>query len=226
MFDIVRKAFSFEHAALIPHSLGLAAIFTDIAQKYVRPRVQIVEVLLNIFSEDVIRGLILTFFVFMAGLGMYIVVFSFDFITGLKASRREQLISAGTTKGFVKSDKLWSSVWKFFAVIVISSILTTFNCILVMIDQSTLHQGGMLITLFFFFMVISFDVHSIGENQERRFGKKPAFYNRMDWFFQKVGDLLMLRIKKFFTGDSYDSQSYEPQQYDTNRNYNNDGTNE
>jgi hypothetical protein len=89
-----------------------------------------------------------------------------------------------------------------------------------MIDQSTLHQGGMLITLFFFFMVISFDVHSIGENQERRFGKKPAFYSRMDWFFQKIGDLLMLRIKKFFTGDSYDS--YEPQQYDTNRNYNND----
>jgi hypothetical protein len=220
MFDIVRKAFTFEHAALIPHSLGLAAIFTDIAQKYVRPRVQIVDVLLNIFSEEVIRGLILTFFVFMAGLGMYLTVFIFDFITGLKASRREQLVSAGTTKGFVKSDKLWSSVWKFFAVIVISSILTTFSCILVMIDQSTLHQGGMLITLFFFFMVISFDVHSIGENQERRFGKKPAFYSRMDWFFQKIGDLLMLRIKKFFTGDSYDS--YEPQQYDTNRNYNND----
>jgi hypothetical protein len=208
MFDIVRKAFTFEHAALIPHSLGLAAIFTDIAQKYVRPRVQIVDVLLNIFSEEVIRGLILTFFVFMAGLGMYLTVFIFDFITGLKASRREQLVSAGTTKGFVKSDKLWSSVWKFFAVIVISSILTTFSCILVMIDQSTLHQGGMLITLFFFFMVISFDVHSIGENQERRFGKKPAFYSRMDWFFQKIGDLLMLRIKKFFTGDSYDSYNY------------------
>ena len=220
MFEFVRKAFSFEHSALIPHSLGLAAMFTDIAQKYVRPRVQVVEVLLNIFSEEVIRGLILTFFVFIAGLGMYIIVFSFDFITGMKASRREHLISAGTPKGYVKSDKLWSSVWKFFAVIVISSILTTFSCILVLIDQSTLHQGGMLITLFFFFMVISFDFHSIGENQERRFGKKPAFYGRLDWFFQKIGDLLMLRIKKFFTGDSYDS--YEPQQYDTNQNYNND----
>ena len=216
MFDIVRKAFTFEHSALIPHSLGLAYIAQEFANSHIKPRVQVVEVLLGIFNEDVIRGLILTFLVFIAGMGMYIMVFVFDFITGLKASKKEHLISAGTPKGYIKSDKLWSSVWKFFAVIVISSILTVFSCILVIIDKATLHHGGMLITLFFFFMVISFDLHSIGENQERRFGKKPAFYNKMDWFFKKVGDLLMLRIKNIFSGGSYDPN------YNSNQNYNDD----
>ncbi|WP_417867937.1 phage holin family protein [Xanthomarina gelatinilytica] len=224
MFDIVRKAFTFEHAALVPHSLGLALVFQDLAEKYLKPKIQVVDVLLNIFSEEVIRGLILTFFIFIAGMGMYIMVFVFDFITGLKASRKEHIISAGTPKGYVRSDKLWSSVWKFFAVIVISSILSVFSCALVFIDQSTLHQGGMLITLFFFFMVISFDVHSIGENQERMFGKKPEFYKKLDWFFRKVGDLLMLRIKSFFTGNSYDSYS-EPYN-DTTKNYKDNDDNE
>lgn len=221
MFDIVRKAFTFEHSALIPHSLGLAYIAQKFANNHIKPRVQVVEVLLGIFNEDVIRGLILTFLVFIAGMGMYIMVFVFDFITGLKASKKEHLISAGTPKGYIKSDKLWSSVWKFFAVIVISSILTVFSCILVIIDKATIHHGGMLITLFFFFMVISFDLHSIGENQERRFGKKPAFYNKMDWFFKKVGDLLMLRIKNIFSGGSYDPQPYDPN-YNPNQNYNDD----
>lgn len=202
MFDIVRKAFTFEHSALIPHSLGLAIAIQDLAEKYVRQKVEVVEVFIGIFSEEVMRGLILTFLVFIAGLGMYIMVFTFDFITGLKASRKEHLISEGVATGYVKSDKLWSSVWKFFAVIVISFILTITSSILVLMDQTKLHQGGLLIMLFFFIMIISFDLHSIGENQERRFGYKPAFYDGMDRFFKFMGNIVMLRIKNIFIGDS------------------------
>ncbi len=210
MFDIVRKAFTFEHSALIPHSLGLAIAFQELAETFIKPKIEVVQVLLSIFSESVIKDLILTMLIFISGLGMYIMVFTFDFITGLKASRKEHIISAGSARGYVKSDKLWSSVWKFFAVIVISAILTVFSSVLVLIDQGTLHQGGMLIMLFFFFMVISFDIHSIGENQERRFGVKPLFYDKMDWFFKKIGDLLMLRIKSFF-GAENDIESYNHQ---------------
>jgi hypothetical protein len=212
MFSIVKKAFTFEHSALIPHSIGLAIFFQELAENIVKPKIEVMEVLVKIFNEDVVKGLILTIFIFIGGLGMYVAVFTFDFITGLKASKKEHFISAGTVKGYVRSDKLWSSVWKLLAVIVISSILSIFSCALVLLDQSTLHQGGMLLTLFFFFMVISFDVHSIGENQERMFGKKPKFYSRMDWFFKMIGNLLMLRIKRIFTGESY--ETYEPQHQD------------
>lgn len=208
MFNFIYKAFTFQHSALIPHSLGLAYLTQEYAEVYLKPKIEVVQVLLGIFNEDVIRDLILTMFVFTAGMGMYLIVFIFDFITGLKASKKEHFISSGLVKGYVRSDKLWSSVWKFFAVIVISAILTVFSAALVFIDQNTLHQAGMLITLFFYFMVISFDIHSIGENQERMFGKKPAFYDKMDWFFTKVGDLLMLRITKFFTGHNYNGSPY------------------
>ncbi len=217
MFDFVRKAFTFEHSALVPHSLGLAIVVQDVVNKVIRPKIQVVDVLLDIFSAEVIRGLVLTLIVFISGLGMYILVFTFDFITGLKASRREflkqsKLTPTGTTESYIKSDKLWSSIWKFFAVITITFILLVTSWILVIIDQGTLHQGGLLIMLFFFIMVISFDFHSIGENQYRIFGKKPAFYSRMDWFFKKIGELLMLRIKTFFTGNSYE-QPYDANQY-------------
>lgn len=197
-FLFVKKVFVFKQSGLVPHSVVFSAILTQILDEKVQPKIQVAQVFLSIFSEDIIKGLILNCLIFIAGMGLYTIVFAFDFITGMRASRREHLISAGTTKGYVRSDKLWSSVWKFFAVIVITTILTSFSSILVLIDQNTLHQGGMLLTLFFFIMVISFDLHSVGENQERLFGKKPQFYVMLDGFFQKMGDLVMLRIKKLF----------------------------
>lgn len=197
-FLFVKKVFSFSNSGLIPHSFVFSAVITQILDEKVQPKIEVARIFLSIFSEDIVKGLILNCLIFIAGLGLYSLVFVFDFITGMRASKKEHLISAKTTKGYVKSDKLWSSVWKFFAVIVITTILTSFSSILVLIDQKTLHQGGMLLTLFFFIMVISFDLHSVGENQERLFGKKPQFYVMLDGFFQKMGDLVMLRVKKLF----------------------------
>ena len=197
-FEFVGKVFTFKNSGLIPHSFVFSIIITPTLQEKVVEQIEITQIFISIFSEEIIRGLIINCLIFIVGLGLYMIVFLFDFITGMKASRQEHLISAGTTKGYVQSSKLWSSVWKFFAVIVITAILTAVSSLLVLIDQNTLHQGGMLITLFFFIMVISFDVHSIGENQERRFGKKPQLYTFLDSFFEKMGDLVMLRIKRFF----------------------------
>lgn len=194
----LKRVFTYQNGALIPVSLVLSTIANRTIDN-ITPWIQVVEAFRGIFTDHIIKDLVICFLIFLVGMGMYIAVFVFDFITGMLASRKEHLISTGTTTGYVKSDKLWSSVWKFFAVIVISSILTLFSAILVIINQDILHQGGRLLTIFFFFMVISFDLHSIGENQERRFGKKPEFYKNLDAFFEKIGDLLMLRIKKFFS---------------------------
>ena len=194
----LKRVFTYQNGALIPFSLALSAVTARLTDE-ITIRIQALEAFKKIFSSEITHDLVICFLIFLVGMGMYIAVFVFDFITGMLASRKEHLILTGTTTGFVKSDKLWSSVWKFFAVIVISSILTLFSAILVIINQDVLHQGGRLLTIFFFFMVISFDLHSIGENQERRFGKKPEFYQKLDQFFKKIGDLLMLRIKKFFS---------------------------
>lgn len=199
MFVTIKKAFTHKNSALIPHSLGLALLVQDVIS-HLTTRIEVTEVFIQMFSESVIRNIILSAFVFVGGLGMYIIVFVFDFITGLKASRREHLTSFGTTTGYIQSDKLWSSVWKFFAVIMIATILIFFSSVFALMDHGMLHQGGMFILIFFFFVVISFDLCSIGENQERRFGQKPPFYQKMEWFFSKVEDILMFRITKIFTG--------------------------
>ena len=198
LFLFVKKVFTFRNSGLVPHSMLMSIATLPILELEVSQKIEVTKIFISIFSEEIIKGLILNFLIFIVGLGLYSIVFAFDFITGMRASRKEQIISAGTSKGYVQSDKLWSSVWKFFAVIVITTILTAISSILVLIDQSTLHQGGMLITLFFFIMVTSFDIHSIGENQERLFGKKPQFYSWLDDFFEKMGDLVMFRIKRFF----------------------------
>lgn len=204
IFSSIKKAIIFKNSALIPYSFLIACVVQDVIEIEIKKTIYIKDVFLSIFTESVVRGILISLFVFIVGIVMYLIIFVFDFITGLEASKKEHFISAGTTKGYIQSDKLWSSVWKFFAVVIISFILTMISSTLSILQQDILGQSGVLITLFFFIMVISFDIHSIGENQERRFGYKPEFYNRMEWVFDKIENLLMLRFKKLIGIDTED----------------------
>src|SRR5690554_2101019 len=110
LFLFVRKVFTFRNSGLVPHSIVISTILTPTIQEKAIQKIEVTKVFISIFSEEIVKGLILNCLIFIAGLGLYSIVFVFDFITGMRASRKEHIISAGTTKGYVQSDKLWSSV--------------------------------------------------------------------------------------------------------------------
>ena len=129
---------------------------------------------------------------------LYILVSIADFYTGTRASAKEHLISTGSPRGYMKSDKLWSSVWKFAGVILIASILTVFCLLFLLVGLTWLYDGFLFAIIAFYFVVISFDLHSIGENQLRRFGKKPSFYSFIDKVSVAIRTGLIEKASKLF----------------------------
>jgi hypothetical protein len=166
IFSLVKKSFEFQNGALvavaIPSGYGAKGILEIIFNG-----VDIKEFALPIISFGVLTI-------------MYIAISTVDFYTGTRASRKEHIISAGTPIGYIKSDKLWSSVWKFLGVILTGTALMIFCLLFILIGMNWLSETFLIFEIGFFIVVIGFDLHSIGENQLRRYGKKPAFYGFID----------------------------------------------
>jgi len=202
-FGVVRKSFGYENGIFAALSTPLAIITNLIMNGVVREELSVSGILLKIFSEDIVQSLALVFMMFAALTLTYIMISVFDFVTGLSASKKEwTIISAGSPRGYIKSDKLWSSVWKFMAVMVIGSILTVFAMLFVFMEIDWLYDAFLLLLVFFYFTVITFDIHSIGENQERRFGKKPEFFNELEEASKMIKNLFRLRFRKVFGSEN------------------------
>lgn len=184
MFSLIKNAFSYQFGALIVISAAPAYTVK-----------QFFELLLR--GTDM-RDIVIPLTVFCILLCVYILVSIADFYTGISASKKEHLISAGVTKGYIKSDKLWSSIWKFCGVLLISSILTIFTLIFAVLDKDTMYSIFLYGIVFFFIIVVLFDLHSIGENQERRYGSKPKFYTFVEEATEVIKNGFIKRITKIF----------------------------
>lgn len=138
-------------------------------------------------------------FLFAVCLIAFLMVTVYDFFTGLMASKKEHLESSGSSRGYIKSDKLWSSIWKVQGVIMIGSLLTLFTYIFLASNHNTtagVFQAGIPI---FFIVVILFEVHSIGENHYRRYGKKPKHFDFMDDVAEAVKKGVIDKIRKLMS---------------------------
>lgn len=204
-FKIVPRMFSPLIISKVPPLIGLAFIVQVVADNYLKPKLQFSEVLIVIFEESILKNIALTGIIYSICIVMYLMIFVTDFITGVKASRKEHKIKHGTAKGFFDSEKAYSSIWKFFAVILISTIISLFSVAFAFVNMEIGHRVWLIIILFFFFMVMSFDIYSIGENQKRRFGDKPAFFDNLNRFFIFIGNLLLFRVQDIFGAEKKES---------------------
>jgi hypothetical protein len=184
IFDLVKKAFSFQNGAL-------AIIGTPIG-------IGIKNFWQMIFENVPDKELAMPALLFAVCLIAFFLVTIYDFFTGLMASKKDHLESTGSARGYIKSDKLWSSIWKVQGVIMIGSLLTLFTYIFLATDYTTtagVLQAGIPI---FFIIVILFEVHSIGENHFRRYGKKPKHFDFMDDVSEAVKKGVIDKIRKLF----------------------------
>lgn len=182
IFDLVKKAFSYQNGAL---ALIAAPIGTGV-KKFLQ----------LIFESVPEKELVMPILLFAVCFIAFIIVTAYDFLTGVSASKKEHLESSGSARGYIKSDKLWSSIWKLQGVIMIAGLITLFTYIFMAVGYETtagIFQSGIPI---FFIVVILFDVHSIGENHLRRYGKKPKHYEFMDDVAKAVREGIIEKIKK------------------------------
>ncbi|MEZ7494505.1 hypothetical protein QO206_03345 [Leeuwenhoekiella aequorea] len=184
VFSLVKKAFSYQDGALVvlalPGSLGIKKVIDELTRD-----ISIKEMTMPLVAFGVLTIL-------------YILVSIADFYTGTRAAKKEHLFSTGSNRGYMKSDKLWSSVWKFAGVILIASILTVFCLLFLLVGLGWLYEAFLFGIIAFYFVVISFDLHSIGENQLRRFNKKPDFYSFIDKVSVAIRTGLIARASKLF----------------------------
>lgn len=184
MFSLVKKSFTYQGGALT--ALAAAPAFTV---------KQFFELILK--GTDM-RDLVIPLTLFGVLLILYMLVSIADFYTGISASKKEYIISTGDSRGFIQSDKLWSSVWKFLGVILIATILVVFTLIFAVLDMQWLYNIFLFGVVFFFLIVMLFDFHSIGENQFRRYGSKPKFYNFLEEATEVIKNGFIKKIGKLF----------------------------
>ena len=166
VFSLSKKALLFKEGAFIVLSAPLAGGIKSI---------------FDILLKDIpLRDIVVPVVVYGMAIFLYIITTTFDFYTGMQASKKEHIKDTGSKKGYVNSSKLWSSIWKMTGIVIISNTIIGFTYIFLILRIYWLYNGFILGLIGFFLIVILFDLHSIGENQNRRFGKKPPIYNFLD----------------------------------------------
>lgn len=122
---------------------------------------------------------------------LYVIVAFLDFIYGVRAAKHE----SETGKNYIRSDKLWSSVYKLTAVFFLIFVVFIFSLMFALLEVNVLQKFFMYATAAIAFMSILFDMHSIGENHKRRFGKKPAIFDWLDNMAKVLNEEIIQRIK-------------------------------
>lgn len=128
---------------------------------------------------------------------LYLVIYASDFVTGLQASRKEAL-DKGITKGWILSNKLYSSLWKLVGILLVLFILAVFSLFCLMVGLSFFYNVLLYCIAGFMFMVYMFDMHSIGENIKRKTGVKPKFFDFLESSVDIIQTGLKNKLKSLF----------------------------
>lgn len=179
----LKKAISYDNGALALISVSAGAGFSEIFKV--------------IFHGVDQRDLYLPLFFSCSTFVLYVIMFVGDFLTGMVASRYESVKNG--SDDYILSSKLWRSFWKFFGVISILFIITSFCLMLVIFDNDTFYNVFLIAIPSVMLMVILFEFHSIGENLKRRFGKKPSYFEFFDNLSKAVEKGVINKITNFLS---------------------------
>jgi hypothetical protein len=173
----LKKTFTFHNGALTVPALTLGPVIPELIDK----------IFANINHKD------LAIPVLCAGVGLvlYFIIYTTDFITGLIASKYE----ANGAPNYIKSDKLWSSFWKMFGVLLVLIFLIVFCLLFAVINNDFFYSAFLYGIVALMIMVSLFDLHSIGENHKRRWGKKPAMFDFLDRVTKAIDEKIMSKIR-------------------------------
>lgn len=147
--------------------------------------------ILNILVQSLdLDATIITLIIFAILTSAYFIVTLLDFAIGLLASRKE-----GKK---IKSNLLWRTVFKTTGTLLVTSIVTIFALIFSLIGLKTFYTTFNISLISLYFIAISFELHSIGENQERLYHKKPPFFHFFDKILTAIEEGFINKVKNWF----------------------------
>ena len=112
-----------------------------------------------------------------------------DMFIGIQASLHENAVLAEPLPAnqVIKSNKLWSTFWKFFGITVLTILISFVAIISIALEAGIITWVMIWALIGFWFMACAYEFYSVGENIARRNnGVKPRVFQ----FFDKVLDAL------------------------------------
>ena len=179
-FTYISKVFNYENGALVLLATPPTITFTEILQLVTN----------DIDKQDLLMPLILS----GVGFLVFYLVFMADFFSGIAAAKRKS-----ETKPFIQSKKLWASFWKFLGVMIILFMLTTFCLMFALLELGIFYSAFLYLIPLVCLAVTLYEFHSIGENIESMYGKKPKYFLLFERISEAADKAIIQKISKLFS---------------------------
>ena len=171
-FTVLGKALTYKKGALLFMSAPVTFGFTEMLNILLK-NMEPINVLIPILAISICTI-------------VFSLCFLVDFAFGIVASKHE---SKGE-KGWFKSDMAYNSIGKFLGFLLVNFIISILVLALMVVGLKTFSNGVLIILVLINLVMCLFEIHSIGENIERRTEKKPKMFH----FFDKVSDLIEVKV--------------------------------
>lgn len=176
MFSLLQKSLIYKNGSLFTLSFFGAISFDFIIKEMVKG----IE----------LKRLYLSIAIAAVGFLIYLLFSIIDFITGMQAAKHETQISG---KVFVpRSKMMYRTLWKITGLALLIVLLTMLLLVVQIGQMDWLYKPVILSLLILIFLGCGFEFHSIGENIERRSGRRPEIFK----FWERLLNTIEKRIMK------------------------------
>jgi len=176
MFSLLQKSLIYKNGSLFTLSF-MGAISFDFIIKEMIKGIELKRLYLSVTIGAV-------------GFLIYLLFSIIDFITGMQAAKQETQTSG---KVFVpKSKMMYRTLWKITGLTLLIVLLTMLLLVVQIGQMDWLYKPVILSLLILIFLGCGFEFHSIGENIERRSGKRPEIFK----FWERLLSTIEKRIMK------------------------------
>ena len=146
-----------------------------------------------------LKHIIVPIVIFAVGAMMYVLFLLADLHTGLQVAKHESYMKfRDPKKPYVKSYKLYRTLWKLLGVLLMSFLFAVTSLMVEIIDLSFLYKIFITFQGTIWLLACGFEVHSIGENHLKRYGYKPQLFKFFDAILTIFEKRIVEKIDKSF----------------------------
>ena len=156
------------------------------------------------------KRLALPIFAHIFGFGFFFLFVLLDLFTGLHAAKYLNTISPRPQKNFIKSYKLYRTLWKVLGVLLLNTMITTLCLFTEIIDGEYSYYFTLWALVTVWLMASGFEFHSIGENIEKRSGNKPEIFGFYDKVLEVVQRKAIAKVEQAFDVLETEPKEKEP----------------
>lgn len=176
LFTFLAKALIFKNEALAVFSTALSLGLTPYLN--------------SLLVDTDMKNIILPVMVFIIGSTLFFLHCLLDFLTGIYASKVLNERKAVPDKSYIKSYKLWSTLWKMIGVNLFCSVLCIISVGLEIVDAGYFYYFFMYAQTAVWLLACGFEFHSVGEN----IGKYNDSVSPIFSFIDKLLNVFQLRF--------------------------------